>query len=63
MNVMHKRTNTVHITPDNLAQLKSDCAYAKAEGFDAFIFEGHPLLVGFAEYLILHLEQQFGGIQ
>lgn len=59
---MRNRTNTVHITPDNLDRLKADCAYAKAEGFDAFVFEGHPLLVKFAEYLIEYLEWKSGEI-
>jgi len=63
MNMMYKRTDTVQITPENLSRLKKDCAYARAEGFDAFVFEGHPVLVRFAEYLIEHLDQHSGGIQ
>jgi hypothetical protein len=60
MNTMQHRKDTIHFTPESFARFKKDYAYAKAEGFDAFNFEGHEVLVAFAYYMIEYIENQIG---
>jgi hypothetical protein len=58
--VMKHRTNTISFTPESFARFKRDHAYARAEGFDAFTFEGHEVLVEYAKYMIAYIQMQIG---
>lgn len=60
MNIMHHRYNSLQMTPERFAAFKKDYTYAQAEGFDAFVFDGHPVLVSYAKYLIEYFELRFG---
>lgn len=61
MNTMQHRKDTIHFTPESFARFKKDYAYAKAEGFDTFIFEGHEVLVDYAKYMIQFMEMRLNG--
>jgi hypothetical protein len=55
---MKHRTNTINFTKESFERFKRDYAYAKAEGFEAFTFEGHEILVAYAKYMIQYIETQ-----
>lgn len=46
-------------TPELLAKLKKAYMTAVAAGEPEFTFEGHLLIVEYAEYLIVHLDELF----
>ena len=48
-------------TPAKLAKLRKAYGAAVASGAEQFEFEGHPLLVAYAKYLIEYLEGRFNG--
>lgn len=52
-------TNHVDFTPEKLAQLKKVYDQAVLAGKDRFDFEGHPLLVSYAKYVIQYLDTKF----
>jgi hypothetical protein len=47
---------TIEFTPDKLKALKKAYNKARTLGREQFDFEGHPLLVPYAKYLIEYLE-------
>jgi hypothetical protein len=57
---MKHRKNTINFTKESFERFKQDYAYAKAEGFDAFTFEGHEVLVNYAKYMIAYIEMRLG---
>ena len=50
---------TLTFTKDRLARLKDKYAKAKEVGLDEFTFDGYDLLIGYAYYLIEHLDNHF----
>jgi hypothetical protein len=50
---------TINFTRAKLAQLKDHYTMAKRRGADQFEFEGHPIIMAYAKYLIEYLESQF----
>lgn len=43
-------------TPAKLEQFIIDCEHAKEAGREIVLFEGHPINLGYAKYLIIYLE-------
>ncbi len=43
-------------TPAKLEQFSLDCEHAKEAGREIVLFEGHPINLGYAKYLIIYLE-------
>ena len=52
-------TETLTFTKDRLARLKNQYAKAKEASLDEFSFDGYDLLIGYAYYLIEHLDNHF----
>ena len=52
-------TETLTFTKDRLARLKDEYAKAKEAGLEEFNFDGYDFLIGYAYYLIEHLENHF----
>ena len=50
---------TLTFTKNRLARLKDEYAKAKEVGLDEFTFDGYDLLIGYAYYLIEHLDNLF----
>lgn len=50
---------TLTFTKDRLARLKNQYAKAKEASLDEFSFDGYDLLIGYAYYLIEHLDNNF----
>lgn len=49
----------ITFTPELLAKLKKEYMAAVAAGKPEFTFEGHLLIIQYAEYLIEHLDNTF----
>lgn len=56
---MVDRTKVVQFTPESLKALKRAYNKAVKDGQDRFTFNGQPLLVSYAKYLIEFLEAAF----
>lgn len=54
-----KGITTINFTRAKLDELKQAYTKAKQKGAEQFEFEGHPLLVAYAKYLIQYLEGAF----
>ena len=52
-------TETLTFTKDRLARLKDEYAKAKDASLEEFSFDGYDLLIGYAYYLIEHLDNHF----
>ena len=52
-------TAVITWTPEKLARLRAAFATATAEGRETFRIDGNVLVVGYAKYLIQHLDNQF----
>ena len=52
-------TETLTFTKDRLARLKDEYAKAKEAGLEEFNFDGYGFLIGYAYYLIEHLDNHF----
>lgn len=53
---------TITFNRKKLHELKVAYNWAICTGKEQFEFEGHELLVSYAKYLIMHLENQFGTV-
>lgn len=52
-------TETLTFTKDRLTRLKDECPKAKEASLEEFNFDEYDLLVGYAYYLIRHLDKHF----
>jgi hypothetical protein len=57
---MHNRSTMVYFTHENFERLKQDYHYAKAEGFDSFLFENTRMTLADAEKVIGRLSRITG---
>ena len=51
-------TDSIVFTKEKLSRLRKAYREAKQEGEDTFVFEGHVLLVSYAEHMIRYLQTQ-----
>ena len=54
---------TVNWTPEKLSEFKDEYAKHQRDHMGTFSFDGHTFVVGYAKYLIEHMERNFGETQ
>ena len=60
---MSNQWATVSWTPEKLGEFKDEYAKHQRDHMATFTFDDHKFVVGYAKYLIEHLERNFGETQ